>query len=348
MDRLLRARVLLAEAETLGVTLDDLIAVAAANPSGAARPTAAVPTVSDYLAVIRPTFTKGTRQTYDTYWRLAEELHGRRPIDQISVDDLEALVVEAGRRAQVRRPSSTGRSSRENCVAALRALFKRAKRARLIPEDPAAEIVKPRRQPGRRRALTEPELTEAVEAIRMCSTDLDLDSLLTEFHLETGARREGALNLAVQDADRRRSTVWLREMFSMEREQPISPSLLARILALAEQRDGTHGTDKVFRSARGKPITRRHYCTLFGNVQAALPWPVLTPVTPHVLRHMAAKSVERLAGRSVAEAFLGHAPATTSDIYTQATIEEVAAALAHVTGEPHPLVVLPISNARHH
>jgi hypothetical protein len=78
MDRLLRARVLLAEAETLGVTLDDLIAVAAANPAGAVRPAAAVPTVSDYLAVIRPTFTKGTRQTYDTYWRLAEELDGRR------------------------------------------------------------------------------------------------------------------------------------------------------------------------------------------------------------------------------------------------------------------------------
>jgi integrase len=57
--------------------------------------------------------------------------------------------------------------------------------------------------------------------------------LLTEFHLETGARREGALNLALDDLDERRSTVWLHEKFSKEREQPISPSLLARIKALA-------------------------------------------------------------------------------------------------------------------
>src|SRR4030095_12202359 len=94
---------------------------------------------------------------------------------------------------------------------------------------------------------------------------------------------------------------------------------------------------KVLRSTRGRPITRRHYCTLFGNVQAALPWSVRTPVTTHVLRHTAAKAVERVAGRAVAEAFLGHAPETTSDIYTQAPLEEVAATVAHLTGEPHPL-----------
>jgi hypothetical protein len=102
------------------------------------------------------------------------------------VDDLEAIVTEAGKRAQAHRRGSTGQSSRENCVGALRALFKRAKRARLIAEVPTAEISKPARLPSRRRALTEPELAEAVEAVRTCSRDLDLDLLLVEFHLETG------------------------------------------------------------------------------------------------------------------------------------------------------------------
>jgi integrase len=334
MDRLLRARVLVAEAQTLGVSLEDLAAAAAAICTDSAP---AVPTVAEYLAVIRPTFPKGTRQTYDTYWRLAETSWGDRPIDQVTPDDCEALVVEAGRRARQRRPSSTGRSSRENCVAALRALFKRAKRARLIGENPAAEVDKPKRQASRRRALTEPELTEAVDAVRTVSRDLELDLLLVEFHLETGARREGALNLTLDDLDGRRSTVLLREKFSKEREQPISPSLLARIETLARRRGAVAGTDKVLRSARGRPITRRHHCTLFGNVQAALPWSIRTPVTPHVLRHTAAKAIERVGGPAVAEKFLGHAPNTTTAIYTKATTEEVAAAVAYLTGEPHPL-----------
>lgn len=334
MDRLLRARVLVAEAESLGVSLDDLVAAATATLSDTADP---VPTVSQYLEVIRPTFEKGTLQTYGTYWRLAEEMIGSRPIDKVTVDDCEAIVVEAGKRAQARRPGSIGRSSRENCVAALRALFKRAKRARLVAESPAAELGKPSRLPSRRRALTDDELAEAIEAVRMCSRDLDLDLLLVEFHLESGARREGALNLTLDDLDERRSTVWLREKFSKQREQPITPSLLARTRTLAVARGAARGTDKVFRSTRGRPISRKRYCTLFGNVQAALPWSVRTPVTTHVLRHTAGTAVERVAGKAVAESFLGHAPATTTDIYTQATLGEVAAVVAYLTGEPHPL-----------
>lgn len=105
MDRLLRARVLVAEAESLGVSLDDPVAAAAATLTDTADP---VPTVSQYLAVIRPTFEKGTLQTYGTYWRLAEEMIGSRPIDKVTVDDCEAIVVEAGKRAQARRPAASG------------------------------------------------------------------------------------------------------------------------------------------------------------------------------------------------------------------------------------------------
>ena len=76
----------------------------------------------------------------------------------------------------------------------------------------------------------------------MVSRDLDLDLLLVEFLLEAGARREGRLNLTLDDTDERRSTVLLREKFSKEREQPISPSLLTRISALAMSRGAARGT----------------------------------------------------------------------------------------------------------
>jgi hypothetical protein len=51
MDRILRARVLIAEAEALGVSLDDLLAAAATTLPDRSAP---VPTVAQYLAVIRP------------------------------------------------------------------------------------------------------------------------------------------------------------------------------------------------------------------------------------------------------------------------------------------------------
>ncbi len=55
------------------------------------------------------------------------------------------------------------------------------------------------------------ELSELIDAIRTTSNDPALDLLLVRFHLETGARRQGALDLTRHDLDPTRSTVWLRE-----------------------------------------------------------------------------------------------------------------------------------------
>jgi integrase len=223
-------------------------------------------------------------------------------------------------------------------VAALRALFDRARRAKYVLESPAAELNKPRRLTSRRRGLDERELVEAIEAVRMTSRDIELDLLLVRFHLVSGARQEGALNLVLDGIDDRRSTVWLREKYGKEREQPIPPSLLPVLRAHARRRGAARGTDKVFRTRWGMvPTSRRHYDTLFRHVQDALPWSVRTPITAHVLRHTAACAVERLAGLAVAEKFLGHEPNSVTATYTEARLEEVAAAVAVFTGEPHPL-----------
>jgi integrase/recombinase XerC len=200
-----------------------------------------------------------------------------------------------------------------------------------------AALEKPSRVDGRRRALDQLELEEVFEAVRTTSRDPDLDLLLVRFHLESGARREGALNVRLRDLDARRSTTWLREKFRKEREQPVSPSLLAALEAFAHSRGALTPDDAIFRNPRGRPITRRHYNTLFDHVQAALPWTNRVPVTAHVLRHTAGTAVERIASPAVAEAFLGHAPSSVTGRYTKAKIEEVAAAVAALVGEAHPL-----------
>jgi hypothetical protein len=112
------------------------------------------------VETVKATFSKGTADTYQSYWRLAVLRLGDRRIDSIGVDDCEAIVAAAVERARRNRPGTEGRSARENCIGALRALFARAERAGLIAKSPAADLDKPRRLPNRRRALEDHELRE--------------------------------------------------------------------------------------------------------------------------------------------------------------------------------------------
>lgn len=333
MDRLVRARVLLAEASALGVTIDDLIAVA----SDASTVVSTAPTVADYVETVAERFSKGTTATYRSYWRLAVARMGDRPVDAVGVDDCEAVVADAVARARRNRPGTDGRSARESCIGALRAFFACAERAGLVARSPAVGLEKPRRLPNRRRALGDDELREVVNAVRTTSRDPDLDLLLLRFHLESGARREGGLNLRVRDLDARRSTAWLREKFGIEREQPISPSLLRALETHSSSRGADQADDSVLRSRRGSPITRRRYNTVFDRARPCLPWADRTPVSAHVLRHTAITAVERHAGFAVAQAFAGHSAASVTGTYTRARLGEVAAAVAALTGEAHPL-----------
>ena len=334
MDRLVRARILLAEAAALGVTIDDLIAESLAGASG---PPGTGPTVAEYVDTVTASFSKGTAATYKSYWRLLVDRLGDRPISSVGVDDCEAVVVDAVERARRNRPGSDGRSARESCIGALRALFARAERADLVTRSPAAQLEKPRRLPNRRRALDDGELREVINAVQTTSQDPDLDLLLIRFHLESGARREGALNLRLRDIDRARSSVWLREKFGIEREQPVSPSLLRAMEAHSSNRGAVTADDAVLRSRRGLPITRRRYNTVFDLARPCLPWAERTPVSAHVLRHTAITAVERHAGFAVAQAFAGHSASSVTGTYTRARISEVAQAVSVLTGEAHPL-----------
>ncbi|MGI9028377.1 MAG: hypothetical protein ACR2HP_00075 [Ilumatobacteraceae bacterium] len=59
-------------------------------------------------------------------------------------------------------------------------------------------------------------------------------------------------------------------------------------------------------------------------------------MSAHVLRHTAITNVARLAGYATAQAFAGHTPPTVTGRYIHATLAEVAAVVAVLTGEPHP------------
>jgi integrase len=337
-DVTLRARVALAEIEAMGLTLDDLLAVAGRQ----ATSHRAGPTVADYVPVVAEGYQARSRRTYNSYWRLTVELLGDIALDRVTVDDVITVVDEAARRAKRRRIGSDGRASRESCVAALRAVFTRAHRAGLVQSNPALLVDKPRRLPNRRRALNQTELNDLWVAAAATTRDPALDLLLLRFHLESGARRMGAINLRVKDLDHARQTVWLREKFGTEREQPISGSLLQSVADLAAERGSQRPEDHALITRHRQagvlaPVSDRTYDRIFTRVQAEVSWAERTPLTAHVLRHTAITAVERVAGFAVAARFAGHVPGSVTGTYTKADISEVAAAVAILTGERHPL-----------
>ena len=71
------------------------------------------------------------------------------------------------------------------------------------------------------------------------------------------------------------------------------------------------------------------------------PWVAAHGISTHWLRHTTLTWVERNFGYAVARAYAGHTDsnghAGATATYVSASLPEIAAALAALTGEPHPL-----------
>ncbi len=80
-------------------------------------------------------------------------------------------------------------------------------------------------------------------------------SLIPADTVETGARRQGALNLRVRDIDTHRATVWLRKRNDTEREQPASPYLVSSCSTTASGAAALTGleVDDLSESSRQEP-----------------------------------------------------------------------------------------------
>ena len=90
-------------------------------------------------------------------------------------------------------------------------------------------------------------------------------------------------------------------------------------------------------------MTYRRYDHLWRRIGQQLPWVAVQHVSTHWLRHTTLTWVERNFGYAVARAYAGHSArndAGTTLTYVRAEIPEVAAALAALTGEPHPLAAV--------
>ena len=271
-----------------------------------------------------------------------------------------------------------GKSAEEHVRNAASYVFERAM------EDPSTGVqrnVALQTDPVRRpkttsRAPTLGQLTELWDAIFTSGgSDPELDMLIFWFHLETGARRGGALALTLGGLDLVGQNAKLVEKFDEVEWQPMSAELQRSLIGHALERgqvvtwavDGLDPEDVtvddvIAERARLRPdaaalyywpkerpgpngtvvrvphaLTRRRYNTLWDRLCRYLPWADQLHARPHDLRKLGGEFIERACGYAIAKAWLRHSDGDATAVYTKAKREEVAGAFERLTGRTHPL-----------
>jgi integrase/recombinase XerC len=270
---------------------------------------------------------------------------GPRLITDVTASDISQLAEHVKVTVVKRRNARGGRGAAEHLIGALRCLYKHAVADGIMTEsqDPAARVPKPRRLRSTRRALPEGRLEEILHAAATTGNDPALDALLLRLHTETACRRGGALALTPEDLDAGHCLIRLREKGGTVRWQPVSPTLMSHLLAHGQSRGGLAPGRPLLRYANGRPITSRRYDYLWRRLGRQLPWVATQQVSTHWIRHTTLTWVERHFGFATAQAYAGHEDhgrgGKAMATYIRAGLPEVAAALAALSGEDHPLAV---------
>jgi integrase len=284
---------------------------------------------------------EGTRRAYGSYWNRIVEHWGTRRLDEPTPSQIAQLAEHIKTHAITRRNARGGRSAAEHFITALRCIYRHAENDGHIEpgSNPALKVAKPRRLPSTRRAVPDTRLAEINHIAATTGNDPALDTLILRLHTETACRRGGALALTPADLDPDQCLIRLREKGDTVRWQPVSPTLMAHLQHHAESRRApTNG--RLLRYTTGQPITTRRYDHLWERIGNHLPWVATQQISTHWLRHTTLTWVERNFGYAIARAYAGHADnsnAGTTATYVRAHIPEIAAALAALTSEPHPL-----------
>jgi integrase len=329
----------------LGITPEQLLTDTTAA-------SAAVPTFDEYVWQVAEAVSPGTRRVYSSYWQRICQLWGTRRITEPTPLEIKRLAEQIRGHVVVRRNARGGRTAAEHLISAMRCVYRHAVMDGLIREadNPAAKVAKPRRLASTRRAIPEAQLAAIIHITATTGNDPHLDSLLIRLHLETACRRGGALALRPRDLDPDHCLIFLREKGGTSRWQPVSPTLMRHLLAHHAERGDGDRNGSLLRYRVGRPLTYRRYDHLWRRVSAHLPWVATQQVSTHWLRHTTLTWVERTFSYAVARAYAGHSGRNdvgTTMTYVRAEVQEVAAALAALTGEPHPLAI-PESRTRDH
>lgn len=337
------------------VDLDALVAERAGAGGGEAPTVRPVPTFAEFVPMVAGAVPAPSRRVYGTYWRKIVAVWGGRRLDEVTVSDVQGLFefVKAG--VVVRRSGNGGQGAAEHTYNALLCLYRYAMDEELLSvrQNVMLRVAKPKRVRSRRHSL-DPDLVATIQEVASTTgNDPGLDALLLRFHIETAARRGGALGLRLRDLDREQCLVLLREKGMTSRWQPVSPTLMDTLAHHAHQRGARDEDSPVLRYHNGTPLTRKRYETLWGRIGKHVDTVHTQMISTHWLRHTTLTWVERNFRFAVARAFAGHAEPTSNKhgatyTYVKASLAEVATALQAMTGIRHPLAIIGYEEVEEH
>ncbi|MEU5762195.1 tyrosine-type recombinase/integrase [Nocardia sp. NPDC047648] len=307
------------------------------------------PTFAQYIAQVSASASEQTLKNYGSYWKVLEQRWGDRPISEPTYTEIEQLVSEHRVRAGAagRSNSRGGVGAAATLVSAIRKLYRHAELDRLIHplDNPAARVRRARQPRSPRHALSLDHIRDIGHVAATTGNDRPLDALIVRILIETACRRGGLLGLTIDDLNSHDCLVRLREKGGTVRWQPVSPTLMKRILEHIEARGGAEANQHVLRYRDGRPVGVARIDNLFERIRKFLPWASSVGVSAHWVRHTTLTFVEREFGMAVSSAYAGHqdrpGSGPTTLTYTKASLLDVVEALVALTGEAHPL--LPIS-----
>jgi integrase/recombinase XerD len=306
--------------------------------TGVATPAAtAVEAFLHHLTVERGSAANTLRSYAGDLDRYLVHLRGRGLDDLAAVreDDVASFVV-ALRRGAEPFTAPLAASSAARALAAVRGLHRFAVHDGLVGEDVARAVTPPalpRRLP---KALSIDQVEQLLAGCPGDGPGALRDRALLELLYSTGARISEAVGLDVDDLDPRQRTVLLRGKGGKQRIVPVGRPALAAVDAYAVRaRPGLaargRGTPALLLNARGGRLSRQS--AWHALQQAAEMAGLVTAVSPHTLRHCFATHL--LAGGAdvrVVQELLGHASVSTTQIYTQVTVDT----LREVYATSHP------------
>jgi len=212
----------------------------------------------------------------------------------------------------------------------LRSWFSWMVKTGALPYSPAAELELPKVVRRLPKAILSAQETEAVLAVPDVNTAIGLrDRAILETFYSTGIRRMELTKLAIQDVDRERGTLFIREgKGKKDRMIPIGERALAWIAAYRDQARpelvGLQDDGTLFLNALGNPLKPFHLTVLVKNhvTKAAIG----KAGACHLFRHtMATLMLENGADTRYIQAMLGHASLETTQIYTKVSIRALKA-----------------------
>lgn len=260
------------------------------------------------------------------------EQRGCSDIAGVTTNDIAdfAIAIQSGTEA-------LAASSAARTLIAVRGLHRFALREGWVVIDVSAEAT----PPAAARSLPKALRYDQVEVLlRACPMDgsptMIRDRALLELLYGTGLRISEAVGLAVDDIDTAAGVVQVTGKGGKQRRLPVGgfacnaiDAYLVRgrtVLALKGK-----GSPTLFLNARGGPLSRQSaWQVLRGAVRRA---ELDVAVSPHTLRHSyATHLLEGGADVRVVQELLGHASVTTTQIYTQVTVDT----LREIYATAHP------------